>query len=242
MWRGGATWRTHQMLHEPLSLFSQQETYNRNRSWQPHCQGQVFQPNETARAGSEGKTTAQHPVFVSRALGTQKVMARKECLRLSDSSWDGLFQLSHKWDRGGQVGTEVAVAVAVAQRHQYQKPKFRSLASFGSPPDPRLAILMYHGADSSSPGWLLPQPLSNRQWKQDPLWKFSPIMQTDIGMLFKNPQPICWSLLIYKGLRAESPVKTILDTVYTSFFCLWKKSPPKATSNHHFLLHIKCSV
>jgi len=71
----------------------------------------------------------------------------------------------------------------------------------------------------------LPQSLFSRQWKQAPLWKSSPIMQTDTGMLFKNPQPICWSLLIYKGLRAESPVKTILDTVYTSFFCLWKKVP-----------------
>lgn len=59
---------------------------------------------------------------------------------------------------------------------------------------------------------VLPQSLSARLRRQPLALKISPIMQTDKGMLFKSPQPICWSLFIYKGLQAASPVKTILDT------------------------------
>lgn len=59
---------------------------------------------------------------------------------------------------------------------------------------------------------VLPQSLSARQRRQPLALKIFPIMQTDKGMLFKSPQPICWSLFIYKGLQAASPVKTILDT------------------------------
>lgn len=128
--------------------------------------------------------------------------------------------------------------------------KTRSLVLASSPhslPDRWLAILMCYWADSSSSGWVIsPSPFSAGHESQLPFENSPPIMQTDTGMLFKNPQPICWSLLIYKGLRAESPVKTILDTIYTGSFGLWKRggggSPPKATSNHHFLLRIKCTV
>lgn len=59
---------------------------------------------------------------------------------------------------------------------------------------------------------VLPQCLSARLRRQPLALKIFPIMQTDKGMLFKSPQPICWSLFIYKGLQAASPVKTILDT------------------------------
>lgn len=55
---------------------------------------------------------------------------------------------------------------------------------------------------------LCPTPASSESRRN--LWKFTPIMQTDKGLLFKNPQPICWSLLIYKGLEAPGPVKTHL--------------------------------
>lgn len=101
--------------------------------------------------------------------------------------------------------------------------------SWGPPPPHSLparwlAILMCYWADSSSAGWVIsPSPSSAGHESQLPFENSPPIMQADTGMLFKNPQPICWSLLIYKGLRAESPVKTILDTVYTGFFGLWKR-------------------
>lgn len=40
--------------------------------------------------------------------------------------------------------------------HQQKKPGFCSLASFGSAPDPHLAILMHYEEDSSGLGWLSP--------------------------------------------------------------------------------------
>lgn len=43
--------------------------------------------------------------------------------------------------------------------------------------------------------------------KADSCFENFPIMQTDKGILFKSPQPICWSLFIYKDLQAASPIK-----------------------------------
>lgn len=72
----------------------------------------------------------------------------------------------------------------------------------------------------------LPQSLSARLRRQPLALKIFPIMQTDKGMLFKSPQPICWSLFIYKGLQAASPVKTILDTYARSLASSLPFPPP----------------
>lgn len=43
-------------------------------------------------------------------------------------------------------------------------------------------------------------------------------MRTDKGSLFKNPQPICRSLLIHKGLEATGPCENTFDTENTQMF------------------------
>lgn len=78
---------------------------------------------------------------------------------------------------------------------------------------------------------VLPQSLSARLRRQPLALKISPIMQTDKGMLFKSPQPICWSLFIYKGLQAASPVKTILDTYACSLASSLLCFPPPCLYN-----------
>lgn len=92
-------------------------------------------------------------------------------------------------------------------------------------------IPVYHSAVTKLGMGVLPQSLSARLRRQLLALKIFPIMQTDKGMLFKSPQPICWSLFIYKGLQAASPVKTILDTYVRSLASSPLCFPPSCLLN-----------
>lgn len=58
-------------------------------------------------------------------------------------------------------------------------------------------------------------------------------MRTDKSSLFKNPQPICRSLLIHKGLEAAGPRENTLDIENTQMFLFLfrgrrKENPPRS--------------